>query len=309
MRGRWFVVALLVLVVLSVGGVLYGRQAVSFLTHRKGAPERTWPLEPPAEPPLLRVAVAGDIGEGEVEAWDTAAAMLRAGDDDPYDVLLLLGDNVYPDGDPARLPDTVFRPFGDVLDAGARLLAIVGNHDAAGGRSLEQIRALGMPDLWWSESIGDVLFVGLDSNKVGDPAQAAWLEETLRNATEPWKIVAIHESPYSAGYQGSNLDVRERFAPLFERYGVQLVLSGHDHDFQRSRAIDGVTFLVSGAGGRTRGTGEEDFTAASWSVLHFMDLGVYEDRLVLRAITQDGRVFDEATIPLGALHETPPTES
>jgi predicted phosphodiesterase len=309
MRARWLVLAVLILLVGWVAVALYGRQTVSFLTHRTGAPEVTWPIEPFLEPPLLRVAVTGDIGEGEVEEWDTAAAMFRAGQSDPYDVLLLLGDNVYPDGDPERLDDTVFRPFDDVMDAGAELLAIVGNHDAAGGQGLQQIRALGMPGLWWSRSIDDVLFVGLDSNRVGDPAQAAWLEDTLRNATEPWKIVAIHESPYSAGYQGSNLEVRERFAPLFERYGVQLVLSGHDHDFQRSRTIDGVTYVVSGAGGRTRGTGEEDFTAASWSVLHFVDLAVFEDHLLVRAITQDGRVFDEVTIPIDAVHATPPTEA
>jgi 3',5'-cyclic AMP phosphodiesterase CpdA len=225
--------------------------------------------------------------------------MLALGASDPYDVLLLLGDNVYPSGDPDRLDDTVFRPFGDVLGAGARLLAIVGNHDAAEGRSLEQIRRLGMPGLWWSVVIGDVRFVGLDSNGVDDPAQLAWLRATLEDAAEPWTIVAIHESPYSAGYQGSNLDVRERFAPLFERFGVQLVLSGHDHDYQRS-VVDGVTYVVSGAGGSTRGTGEEGFTVVSWSVLHFVDLNVFGDRLVLRAITQDGRVFDEATIPLRA---------
>lgn len=248
--------------------------------------------------PLLRVAVTGDIGEGEVEEWDTARAMVALGDGDPYDVLLLLGDNVYPDGDPDRLNDTVFRPFGDVLDAGARLLAIVGNHDAAGGRSLEQIRRLGMPALWWSVSIGDVQFIGLDSNRVDDPDQLAWLERTLSESTEPWKIVAIHESPYSAGYQGSNADVRDRFVPLFQRFGVQLVFSGHDHDYQRS-FVNGITYVVSGAGGRTRGTGEDDYTIVSWSVLHFVEVNVFDDRLVLRAVTQSGRIFDEATIPLG----------
>jgi 3',5'-cyclic AMP phosphodiesterase CpdA len=249
--------------------------------------------------------VAGDIGEGEEAEWETARAMVVLGDDDPYDVLLLLGDNVYPDGDPDRLDATVFRPFGGVLDRGARLLAIVGNHDTAGGRSVEQIRRLGMPWLWWSATLGDVLVVGLDSSRIDDPEQLDWLERTLSEATQPWKIVAIHESPYSAGYQGSNLDVRERFVPLFERFGVQLVLSGHDHDYQRS-LVNGVTYVVSGAGGRTRGTGEDDFTVVSYSVLHFVDLNVFEDRLVLRAVTQGGRVFDEATIPLVAHPPTSP---
>jgi 3',5'-cyclic AMP phosphodiesterase CpdA len=295
MRARWIVPIVIVLLGVSSVGVLYGRQIVSLLTHRKGAPERTWAYEPLAERPLLRIAVAGDIGEGDDEEWDTARAMDALEGADPYRVLLLLGDNVYPDGDPGRLGDTVFRPFADVLNAGARLLAIVGNHDAAGGRSLEQIRRLGMPNLWWTVAIGDVRFVGLDSNSVDDPEQLAWLDRTLAGATEPWRIVAIHESPYSAGYQGSNLDVRRRFVPLFERYGVQLVLSGHDHDYQRS-VVGGVTYLVSGAGGRTRGTGEDDFTVVSYSILHFVELDVFEHRIVVRAITQAGRVFDQASI-------------
>jgi 3',5'-cyclic AMP phosphodiesterase CpdA len=271
--------------------VLYGPQAVSLLTHRKGAPERTWAYEPLDPPPSLRLAVTGDIGEGELQEWVTAGAMTALGRSDPYDVLLLLGDNVYPSGDPDRLDDTVFRPFEGVL--------------AAGARSLEQIRRLGMPNLWWSVVVGDVRFVGLDSNSVGDPDQLAWLRDTLERATEPWTIVAVHESPYSAGYQGSNVDVRDRFVPLFQRFGVQLVLSGHDHDYQRS-VVDGVTYVVSGAGGLTRGTGEDDFTVVSYSVLHFVDVGVFEDRLVLRAITQEGRVFDEATIPLGGHPRTSP---
>jgi hypothetical protein len=58
--------------------------------------------------------------------------------------------------------------------------------------------------------IGDVRLVGLDAYSLGDPAQTAFLERTLREAAEPWTIVAIHESPYSAGYQGSNLEVRRR---------------------------------------------------------------------------------------------------
>ena len=283
---------------IAVGG-MYGRQILSMLAHRIGAPVRTFPIEPFARTPDVRIAVAGDVGEGEEEEWRTANAMDALAREDPYDALLLLGDNVYPDGDPDRLDATVFQPFGMLLRDGTRLLAILGNHDVAGGRGLEQIRRLGMPDRWWTVAIGDVRIVGLDSNLVGSEAQVRFLEDTLASATERWKIIAIHESPYSSGYQGSNLDVRRRFVPLFERYGVQLVLSGHDHDYQRSRAIDGVTYVVTGAGGRTRGAGEEAFTAASWSVLSFVDIAVYADRLELRAVTQDERWFDRVTIAPG----------
>jgi hypothetical protein len=84
---------------------------------------------------------------------------------------------------------------------------------------------------------------------------------------------------------------------VFERYGVQLVLSGHDHDYQRSRPIEGITYVVSGAASGTRRTGEETFTAVSWSWLHFVELGVFPDRLVVRSVSPDLRVADEAVIP------------
>jgi 3',5'-cyclic AMP phosphodiesterase CpdA len=128
----------------------------------------------------------------------------------------------------------------------------------------------------------------------------AFLERTLADSAARWTIVAIHESPYSAGYQGSNLEIRDRLAPVFARYGVQLVLSGHDHDYQRSRPIDGVTYIVTGAGGLTRGTGEEWFTAVSWSVLHYLDINVFRDRMLVRAIDQEGRAFDEVEIPVSS---------
>ena len=139
--------------------------------------------------------------------------------------------------------------------------------------------------------------VGLDSNDSENPAQRAWLERTLRASTARWKVVALHHPPYSAGYQGSALDVRAAFRPLFERYGVQLVLSGHEHDYQRSRPVHGVTYVVSGAAADTRRTGHEDFTAAAWTWHHFVDVSLYPGHLLLRAVNQDGRIFDQTVIP------------
>jgi hypothetical protein len=77
---------------------------------------------------------------------------------------------------------------------------------------------------------------------------------------------------------------------------VQLVLSGHDHDYQRSVPIDGVTYVVSGAAGRPRRTGTAPFTAVSWAWLHAVELAVWSDRLVVRAVGRDGRVADEAVL-------------
>jgi hypothetical protein len=283
-RRRWprrIGLALLAVVLLvgAVVGLQYHRQIASYVTHLKGSPTHTeaYVPFPAADPPQLRIAVAGDVGDsgGRIDA--TGAAMARlGGHDHPFDELLLLGDNVYPAGDPAKLPATVFGPFGDVLAQGAELLAILGNHDE--GNAAGQIAALGMPGRWWDVERGDVLLVGLDSNQVDEPRQRAWLEATLRDSDATWKIVAVHHPPYSAGYQGSNEAVRAPFVPLFERYGVQLVLSGHDHDYQRSKRIHGVTYVVTGAASGTRRTGDNSFTAVSFSWHSYVELGIYPDR-------------------------------
>ena len=291
-------IAVLAVAVTAAFG-LYGRQIVSYVSHIRGSPTNTEPLAafPAGAGPLYRIAVAGDVGYANDRAAKTGAAIVAAGAGRPYDALLLLGDSVYPAGDPARLPATVFEPFGPVLDTGARLLAILGNHDVKDGHADAMVAALGMPGRWYSEVLGDVTFVALDSNDPYNPHQLAWLEQTLAGATTTWKIVALHHPPYSAGYQGSSLDARQVFSPLFERYGVQLALSGHEHDYQRSIPINGVTYIISGGAAETRRSGKEDFTAASVSWHHFVDLNVFADHLLVRGVNQSGRVFDQVTIP------------
>ncbi|HET6954549.1 MAG TPA: metallophosphoesterase [Acidimicrobiales bacterium] len=294
------VAAVMGLAVLAVG-LVYRDQIGRYATHWKGSPTHTvaWAPFPPADPLLLHLAVAGDVGDSGPRIRATGRAVARIDRVQPFDGLVLLGDNVYPSGDPAGLGDSVFGPFAEVLDH-APLFAVLGNHDVKNGNAPGQVAALGMGGRWWSHDFGDVLLVGLDSNSVGDAGQRAWLEDTLAASTETWRIVVLHHPPYSAGYQGSSLAVRRAFAPLFERYGVQLVLSGHDHDYQRSKPINGVTYIVSGAAAGSRRTGEDAFTAASFSWHHFTEVAVFADHLVVRAVNQDRRVADEAVIGPGS---------
>lgn len=293
------VASAIIILVISLGVYRsYHRQIRSYLTHWKGAPAVTVPYVPLDPAPDVHLAVAGDVGDSGSRLTATADAIATNGAAQKYDALLLLGDNVYPDGAPARLPDTVFDPFAAVLANGTDLLAVLGNHDVLHGNGPGQMAALGMPGLWWSREYGggEVLIVGLDSNMVDDPDQLAWLDTTLASSHARWKIVAFHHPPYSAGYQGSSLHVREVFSPLFAKYHVQLVLSGHDHDYQRSVPMDGVTYVVSGGGSGSRRTSAANFTAVSFSWLHYVDIAVYPDRLELRAVNPEDRVGDDWTL-------------
>lgn len=267
------------------------------LPGRVGAPDNTIVIEavPADVEPPARIVVLGDVGTGDANEWATANLVVGAAGDAGFDGLVLLGDNVYPNGDPDRLDATVFDPFAPILDQGAALLPVLGNHDVEDGHALEQVAALGMPGRWYAAEVGPALVVGLDSTLVDDPDQLAWLEATLVSATSEWVIVTMHHPAYSAGYHGSTEEIQQTWVPLFARYGVDLVLAGHDHDYQRSTLIEGVTYIVSGAGAKTRPTARADFTAYAASVRHYLDVTIWEDRLGVTAYSAAGP-FDHVTL-------------
>lgn len=284
-------------VFLAVPEIPHWEQVLTTVTEHTGAPDVTTPVVAVTmeAQPDVRLVVAGDVGTGDANEEEIAHMAARLGRSDPFDALLLLGDNVYPSGNPDRLSDTVFEPFGEVFASGAELLAALGNHDVEAGHGDAQAAALGMPGRWYSREMGDVLLVALDSTQPDNPDQLAWVEDVLATSNAPWRIVFMHHPPYSAGYHGSDIPTRQAFSHLFEAYGVQLVLTGHEHDYQRSTPIGGVTYIVSGAGAKTRPTGKAEFTAASYSVRHVLDIGVWPDRLVVQAISPEG-VFDSVEL-------------
>ena len=250
--------------------------------------------------PLVRVAVAGDTGTGDSSEEATAEQMTEQAQADggSYDALLLLGDLIYEDGEVDRVDDAVTQPFAALLESGTTLVPVLGNHDYVSDEQTQIMDALGRDTTWYATRTGPLRVIVLDTEQTGDPGQTAWLQETLRTPqpSGTWTVVAMHKPAYSAGQHGSDKDVQRLWAPLFDRYDVPLVLAGHDHDYQRSKPINGVTYVVSGAGAKLRPTGHDDFTAVSASTLHFVDMLVYSDRIVLRAIDQAGMLVDMFTL-------------
>lgn len=244
----------------------------------------------------LRIAVAGDVGTGGDAEYATAASMDRIEGNDEYAALLLLGDNVYPDGDPADVERKVHDPFSSVLDGDTQLLPVLGNHDNDDGYGDEQVAALGMPGRWYATTIDNTLIVSLDSNHFDDTDQLAWLDATLAANESTWTIVQFHHPPYSGGWHGSDEGVRDAFVPLFEEHGVDLVMSGHDHDYQRTRPINGVTYIVSGAAAKLRDANLADFSEIAVSTYHFVDLTITPDRIEVRTVGHDDRIFDHVTL-------------
>ncbi len=247
---------------------------------------------------VTRVAVAGDTGTGPGSAIDeTVMAMVDEGRQRRYDGLLVLGDLIYPEGDADQVANRITDVFEPVTSQGARLVPVLGNHDYLSDEQSAILAEVGREKTWYVDQVGILRIIVLDTEQINDAEQTAWLQETLAAPTDaPWTVVAMHKPAYSAGEHGSTVGIQRRWVPLFEEYDVPLVLAGHDHDYQRSKPINGVVYVVSGGAAKLRDAGEEDFTQVSTSILHYVDLSVENDLLTLRAIDQAGMSFDSVEL-------------
>jgi 3',5'-cyclic AMP phosphodiesterase CpdA len=105
-----------------------------------------------------------------------------------------------------------------------------------------------MPRARYRRVVGNIELFVLNSNRV-NVAQTDWLKRVLPASAATWKIVVFHHPAWTCGEYRSNAAVVQKWVPLFEQYGVQLVLNGHDHNYQRFGARNGVRYIVHGGGG------------------------------------------------------------
>lgn len=251
----------------------------------------------------LYFAQIGDVGWGNTPSFNNGAQMAieQTAQGDLYTALLTVGDNVYPDGEPSLIQSRFLDPMDPILSTGAEIVATHGNHDVTYTANIPGMEAgLGMPGRWYSKSYGvagnDLLVIALDSNIWGDSAQQSWLQSTLASATERWKIAIFHHSPYSYGYHGHNLNVRNAWSPLFIQYGVQLVMTGHDHDYQRMNPQSGVHYIVSGAGALLRTAAYGSRTAYATSQHQFTSIKCEPNQMTIKCIRDDGVQLDSLVI-------------
>src|SRR5262245_6705517 len=252
----------------------------------------------------LRFAVLGDWGTGDNAATGIAAQMARAHATSPLDFVIATGDNIYPDGCGRRFVKSFERPFTALLQDRVKFHTVLGNHDVKDGRQDQcQYPLFNMGGRsYYTLKQGDGLaeFFMLDSNDL-DANQAAWLEGELRASKARWKIAVFHHPIYSSGQEhGPSLGLRRVLEPLFTRYGIQAVFSGHDHIYERTRTQQGVQYFVTGAGGKVR-HGDVDLRspvrAASFDQdNHFMQIEVDERQISFQAIARSGTVIDSGSI-------------
>lgn len=98
----------------------------------------------------------------------------------------------------------------------------------------------------------------------------------LKSSAAAWKIVFGHHPIYSSGHYGTNQALIDSLTPLFQKYGVQLYINGHEHNYERTQPIQGTTYLITGIGGaQLRPVGRSPWTAFSTSRYGFSAIEIY----------------------------------
>jgi predicted phosphodiesterase len=265
-------------------------------------PER--PSEPPIELPnekgSLHFAVIGDFGTGEQPSFELAEQVWRLHQRFPLDLVITVGDNLYGGERPQDFKRKFEQPYRPLLDAGVKFHAALGNHDSREQRYYELFNMDGKLYYSFRAPKEKVRFFVLDST-YPTPEQIAWLEKELEGANEPWKIAYFHHPLYSSGDRhGSHVKLRQTLEPLFVEHGVSVVLTGHDHFYERIKPQKGIVHFVAGSGGALRiGNIERDtgLTDKGYdSDRAFMAVEITGDRMFFQAISRTGEIVDSGII-------------
>ena len=314
----------------------------------------------------VRFHVIGDTGgqvgrqaTGIVPKYQLAKLMAER----PADLVLNAGDLVYPEFSPGR-EDAHFLNVYRNLMRSVPVFSTIGNHefDSVSGAQT-YLDTLYLPtnsvtgtEHFYSFDHGDVHFVSLfvpQLNWGGEPPdcgclpqyaltngslQYIWLTNDLAATTKPWRILLFHLPINDSGNHrfddfnqnetDDRLELQELLYPVARRYGVQLILNGHDHGYEKFNPTNGVYSIVSGGGGgplpqyffpRTPNSTERDPGSCQFYLAwHFLTVSVADDTLRVDAVGTNGMVFDSTTIrrtppPAPVLHEaswhTPSIES
>jgi calcineurin-like phosphoesterase family protein len=194
------------------------------------------------------ILAVGDFGVGGTTEREMGVAMKRFEANHPAALLLTLGDNDYTES-PSAFHRTWTASFGWLGSAGLRVAGTLGNHDIRVNGGRYEYDELDMPRTHYRRTAGNVTFFILNSNRVNS-IQTEWLKKVLPASTATWKVVVFHHPAWTCGGYRSNTAIVQTWVPLFERYGVQLVLNGHDHNYQRFGPRHGVRYIVHGGGGQ-----------------------------------------------------------
>jgi hypothetical protein len=248
----------------------------------------------------LHFAVIGDSGTGGSAQYEVARQMVAYRTRFPYNLVVMLGDNLYGSDSPQAYRTKFEMPYKDLLAAGVKFYAALGNHDDPKQRFYKPFNMNGQR--YYSFKPNEhVRFFALDSNYM-DPEQLAWVDRELKGSDSPWKICFFHHPLYSSGKRhGSDEELRNFLEPLFLKYGVKVVLAGHEHFYERLKPQKGLYYFISGGSAKLRrgNIGSSDLTAKGFDTdYHFMLIEIEGDHLHFQTISRAGKTVDSGVISL-----------
>ena len=273
---------------------------------------------PPEGEPSLRIGVIGDSGFGEEITNALVARMAQQN----LDLVLHTGDLMYRPVEEDDLPLSYalkfFLPFQSLLTR-MPVYSTPGNHDVEAatrwnGEPFYYIAFPGFVDPllgaaeaqpgrgWYAFAYGSTQFLMLNSmvfhGQAGRPEHTAWLAARLADTRFTTSIAILHVPPFTSGrHREDGRASRFDWVPLLEQAGVPLVISGHDHNYQRL-LFNGITYLVSGGGSSVLYGLTERLPASQFfsDRSHFVLLELDGSRIRISAMDEQGEVFDRAVI-------------
>jgi hypothetical protein len=252
----------------------------------------------PNRPDSVKFIAMGDNGTGEKAQYDIAALMSQARQTFPFQFAIMLGDNMYGTQKPKDFITKFETPYKPLLDAGVKFYASLGNHDRQENRFYKPWNMNG--ERYYTYTQKNVRFFVLDTDYL-DRAQQEWIENELRRSNDEWKVAYFHHPLYSSGGRhGSETDLRVILEPLFIKYGVNAVFSGHDHIYERTKPQNDIYYFVSGSAGQLR-VGDlkrSAITAAGYDQEQsFMLVEIEKDSMAIQVISRSGKTVDSASLP------------
>lgn len=248
----------------------------------------------------VRFAVIGDSGDGNSKQYELARWMVEYEKKFPFEFVIMLGDNIYGGDEAPDFEKKFAQPYKVLLDNGVSFYASLGNHDHPNQCFYKLFNM--KERRYYEYTKGSVRFFVLDSNYMSQE-QLEWLEKELRNSASPWKICYFHHPLYSSGAtHGSATDLRLLLEPLFVKYHVDVVFSGHEHFYERIKPQKGIYYFISGAASKLRRNNltktaltDEGFDKD----LSFMLVEIAGDDLYFQVISRTGKTVDS-----GVIHRT-----
>jgi predicted phosphodiesterase len=248
----------------------------------------------------VHFAVLGDSGTGGSAQYKVAERLTAIRTRFAFDMVLLLGDNLYGGNTQRDYQNEFEKPYAALLSANVKFYATLGNHDDSNERLYKPFNMNGERYYTFKPAGASVRFFSLDSNYL-DKDQVAWLERELGASQSDWKIVYFHHPLYSSGgTHGSDLGLRKQLEPIFVKHGVDIVFSGHDHFYERIKPQQGIYYFVSGGAAKLR-SGDIRRTNLTEKGFddgyHFMLVELTPDACHFQVISDQGVTVDSGVLP------------